>query len=98
MTRHQAEIIERQVIENIRFLAKETGSIGVVEEKAGLSPGYMSRIMFGKKGVAFKTVLMLADAVGVGLEEIMSVDIMRQRRIAALRKELAELESVTIGE
>lgn len=92
MTRQQAEIIERQVINNIRFLAHESGSIGEVEQEAGVSPGYLSRVVDGKKGIGFRTVLMLADTVGVNLADIMSSDIMKQKRIAALKKELAELE------
>ena len=92
MTRQQAEIIERQVINNIRFLAHESGSIGDVEKRAGVSPGYLSRVSSWKKGVSFRTVLNLADAVGVDLADIMSSDIMKQKRIAALKRELAELE------
>ena len=92
MTRQQAENIERQVINNIKFLAHESGSIGEVEQKAGVSPGYLSRVIDGKKGIGFRTVLMLADTVGVDLADIMSSDIMKQKRIAALKRELAELE------
>ena len=92
MTKQQSEIIERQVINNIRFLAYESGSVGDVEKRAGVSPGYLSRVIGWKKGVSFRTVLNLADAVGVDLADIMSSDIMKQKRIAALKRELAELE------
>lgn len=83
---------ERQIIENIVFLAKETGSIGMIELQAGVSAGYLSRCVKSAKGITLRTLLKFAYALGVQPEDILSTNIMRERRIAALERELAELK------
>ena len=91
MTKDEADSIVRLAVKNIVFLANKEQSIGEVERKADLSPGYLSRVIHFKKGISFRNVLMLADAVDAKLSDIMNVDFMKQKRIDELEKELKEL-------
>lgn len=92
--------ISERIARNARVLCKERKiPISDLENQIGVSPGYLSRIT-GKRMLSIDLGNKIADFLAMGMEELIRYDpvrIAREKRIAELKAELAELEGETNG-
>ncbi len=97
MKREDAEVVVGRFIDNVILIGKAKGTLGEIERKAEISTGYLSRLKSKKKrGVSMATAVMLADAAGENLFDLLVKDYKQEftkMRMETLEKELEQLKS-----
>lgn len=79
---------------NIKYLCKEKEiSIGDLEESVGVSKGYLSRMKKDCKSISLCNAYLLAQSIGVSLDDLLKQDMCRKSRIKELEEELARLKA-----
>ena len=70
--------------------------ISYVERYAGVSTGYISRVLKGAKGLSFRTAILFADAVGESLTDLLNKDYQNvavEKQIQYLEERIQDLKS-----
>jgi len=84
--------LTQRFIRNVRSLAK--GKLGKLERDCGVATGFLGRAETGQtKGISLLTASRMAKALEVSLDDLISKDIWRERRIAEISKEINELSA-----
>lgn len=91
-----ADALMRFFVKNVYIVAEMKGfQINYVERYAGVSAGYLSRILKGGKGLSFRIAILLADAVDETITDLLTRDYSRvavETQIGYLEKRIDELK------
>lgn len=97
MNKEEVDACVALFVKNIYTVAEMKGyQIAYVERYAGVSAGYISRILKGVKGFSFRTAILLADAVGETLSDLMNKDYQNvavEKQIQYLEERIQDLKS-----
>lgn len=78
---------------NVQAICKDRKiPISSVEEKIGVSAGYLSRIRKGNKKLTIDKAISIAHELGCDLMQLLTLDWWKQYRIKELEAELSLLE------
>lgn len=88
MNLEQAEIKEALFVKNCVFLAKRGRCLGVLERKAGMQTGRLSR----KPVVSLAEAVVFASELGMSIDDLCSRDIESEMKIQELKEEINRLE------
>ena len=84
---------------NTRYLCKQKGkNIGELEEKLGVSRGYLSRVTNSKKAIKLSSIYMTAKILEVSIDDLFNEDLMITNRIRELEEELNKLKMQQRGD
>lgn len=96
MTEQDANVAMMRFINNVLIIGRKRNGIGEIERKAGLSTGYLSRVAKKNMSVSLPVALLLADASGESLVNLLIMDyekVFIDQRIKELESEIESLRS-----
>lgn len=78
---------------NARYICKNKGiSIGELEEKVGVSKGYLSRLESSKKAMSLANLWKIAQILETSIDNLLNENMMIKYRIQELEEELKSLK------
>ena len=86
-------------VSNLRLMVKHKGlNLGTTEVKAGVSRGYLSKLIDGHAKISLDTACTLAEIIGVGIQELLDEDLAsvlkREKIQAEIRQKEKEIEEL----
>ena len=76
---------------NVKHYSKEIGGVGRLENRIGVSPGFISRVSNDKQDLRLSAVLMICDILGKTLEELCDEDATKREEVKAIDDEIERL-------
>ena len=81
---------------NVKFLCKEKGlQLNEIETKIGVSAGYLSRVVGGRKDLGIIKAYHIAELLETPLTDLLEKALWKKYRIKELKAELEALEGST---
>lgn len=78
---------------NVKFLCKEKAlSLADIEREIRVSPGYLSRVVGGRKDLGVVKAYHIAEVLDTPLTDLLETELWKKYRIRELKAELEALE------